>query len=203
MSSISRLSTSLKALACLWAVLTFSVASAFIAKTDEFFTPYGGSTYVRSTHLTAGNAIIAAGVLAFLYFVMVLIMPAVSPKNICISVMVDTICLSALFVFFLGSSATLSTLASLARAYDMYTWAKLGETTLGLAWVMTFLILGILILQVAYTLLNFGGSYATWRTPFSQLVNSPEETESEATVDEKETVPAEEAPAAVVPTVEV
>ncbi|ODO02957.1 hypothetical protein I350_05800 [Cryptococcus amylolentus CBS 6273] len=116
--------------------------------------------------------------------------------------MVDTICLFALFVFFLGSSATLSTLASLARAYDTYTWARLGEATLGVAWVMTFLIFGILIFQVAYTLLNFGGSYATWRSSFSQLVSRPEEVAPATPTTEKEAISAE-APVAAVPAVEV
>ncbi|TYJ58250.1 hypothetical protein B9479_001075 [Cryptococcus floricola] len=202
MSSASLVSTGLKAFACFWAALTFSVAAAFIAKTDDFFTLLGGSKYVRSTHLTAGNALIAAGVLAWLYFMLVLVLTFVSPRNICVSVMVDTICLFALFVFFLGSSATLSTLASLARAYDTYTWAKLGEATLGIAWVMTFLILGILIFQVAYTLLNFGGSYATWRSSFSQLVSRPEEVAPATPTTEKEAISAE-APVAAVPAVEV
>ncbi|ODO02956.1 hypothetical protein I350_05799 [Cryptococcus amylolentus CBS 6273] len=71
MSSASLVSTGLKAFACFWAALTFSVAAAFIAKTDDFFTLLGGSKYVRSTHLTAGNALIAAGVLAWLYFMLV------------------------------------------------------------------------------------------------------------------------------------
>ncbi|ODN96584.1 hypothetical protein L198_04300 [Cryptococcus wingfieldii CBS 7118] len=197
MSSASLVSTGLKAFACFWAALTFSVAAGFIAKTDDFFTLLGGSKYVRSTHLTAGNALIAAGVLAWL-----LVLTFVSPRNICVSVMVDTICLFALFVFFLGSSATLSTLASLARAYDTYTWAKLGEATLGIAWVMTFLILGILIFQVAYALLNFGGSYATWRSSFSQLVSRPEEVAPATPTTEKEAISAE-APVAAVPALEV
>ncbi|ODN96561.1 hypothetical protein L198_04277 [Cryptococcus wingfieldii CBS 7118] len=161
MSFIPLLTTGLKVFACFWALITFSVAAAFISKANDFF----GSSYVQATKLTAGNAIIAAGVLAFF-----LVLTVASPNNIFISVMLDAVFLGAQFIFFLGSAAALSTLAALTRRSDMYTWAKLGEATLGLAWVMTFLLLGILVLEVAYTLTHFGGGYATWRTPFNQLV---------------------------------
>ncbi|ODN75200.1 hypothetical protein L202_06397 [Cryptococcus amylolentus CBS 6039] len=166
MSFIPLLTTGLKVFACFWALITFSVAAAFVSKANDFF----GSSYVQATKLTAGNAIIAAGVLAFLYLIAVLVLTVASPNNIFISVMLDAVFLGGLFIFFLGSAAALSTLAALARRFDMYTWAKLGEATLGLAWVMTFLLLGILVLEVAYTLTHFGGGYATWRTPFNQLV---------------------------------
>ncbi|WVQ76640.1 hypothetical protein IAR50_006313 [Cryptococcus sp. DSM 104548] len=193
MSFILFLTTGLKAFACFWALVTFSVAAAFVSRTNNFF----GSSYVKSTHLTAGNAIIAAGVLAFLYFFGVLAMTVVRRENILISVMVDTIILSALFILFLGSAAALSTLASLASRFDSYySWARLGEATLGLAWVMTFLILGILVFEVVYTLTHFGGAFATWRTPFNHLVAYSRGPSAGAGLSTKHQTPAAAAPMA-------
>nr|KIR89190.1 hypothetical protein I308_00193 [Cryptococcus tetragattii IND107] len=78
--------------------------------------------------------------------------------------MLDTVFLSIWFIFFLGSVASMSTLASVFRDYDRFTWGRLGTATIGLGWVMTFLLLGILLFEVVYTLINCGCSYTIWHT---------------------------------------
>ncbi|EAL21473.1 hypothetical protein CNBD1680 [Cryptococcus deneoformans B-3501A] len=84
--------------------------------------------------------------------------------------MLDTIFLSIWFIFFLASVASMSTLASVFRDYDRFTWGRLGTATIGLSWVMTFLLLGILLFEVTYTLINFGRSYTTWPTPAANTI---------------------------------
>ncbi|OWZ32250.1 hypothetical protein C347_02945 [Cryptococcus neoformans AD2-60a] len=166
MALIPFITTSLKAFACIWALITFAVAASFISTANDLF----GNHFVTHTDLTAGNAVIAAGVLTWLYFVAVLVITFVRPENVFISVMLDTIFLSIWFIFFLSSVASLSTLASAFSDYDRFTWGRLGTATIGLSWVMTFLLLGILLFEVVYTFINFGRSYTTWRKPFNQLV---------------------------------
>ncbi|KAE8538949.1 hypothetical protein D1P53_005317 [Cryptococcus gattii VGV] len=63
----------------------------------------------------------------------------------------------------------MSTLASVFRDYDRFTWGRLGTATIGLGWVMTFLLFGILLFEVVYTLISFGCSYTIWSKPFNRL----------------------------------
>lgn len=98
MALIPFITTSLKAFACIWALITFAVAASFISTANDLF----GNHFVTHTDLTAGNAVIAAGVLTWLYFVAVLVITFVRPENVFISVMLDTIFLSIWFIFFLS-----------------------------------------------------------------------------------------------------
>ncbi|ADV22038.1 hypothetical protein I315_00188 [Cryptococcus gattii Ru294] len=84
--------------------------------------------------------------------------------------MLDTVFLSIWFIFFLGSVASMSTLASVFRDYDRFIWGRLGTATIGLGWVMTFLLLGILLFEVVYTLINFGCSYTIWDNHASNAI---------------------------------
>ncbi|EIW68585.1 hypothetical protein TREMEDRAFT_19925, partial [Tremella mesenterica DSM 1558] len=79
--------------------------------------------------------------------------------------MVDTICLGFLFILSLGSTAAESTEASDFSNCSGYDVCDLGSATIGLAWVLTFLLLAILLLEVIYTVIHYGRSWPTWRTP--------------------------------------
>ncbi|WWC67537.1 uncharacterized protein I206_101446 [Kwoniella pini CBS 10737] len=167
MSFIPILTTSLKGFAAFWSLVLFAVSASFIAKCYGYF--YRED--VNDSYLAAGNALIAGGILFMLYMGVALFFIFRKPESIFISVMVDTIILGFFFVFFLASTACLSTEASFFSYWDdVDDWASLGNAVLGLGWVMTFLVFGILLLEVIYTMKNYGRSYATWRTPFNQLL---------------------------------
>ncbi|OCF59227.1 hypothetical protein L486_03730 [Kwoniella mangroviensis CBS 10435] len=168
MSFIPLLTTSLKGFAAFWSLVLFAVSAAFISKSNSYF----GSGPVNASNFAAGNALIAGGILFLIYLGVALFFIFRFPDHILISVMVDTIMFGIFFVYFLASTAALSTEASFfSRWDDVDTWASLGNAAVGLGWVMTFLVLGILLLEVIYTLKHFGGTYSTWRTPFNQLVS--------------------------------
>ncbi|WVQ83930.1 hypothetical protein IAT38_006074 [Cryptococcus sp. DSM 104549] len=167
MSIIPLITTALKGFALFWAFVTMAVSAAFIAKCNEIFS----SSQIANSNLAGGSALIAASVLIMLYFVAVFSVATKYPDHIFISVMVDTIIIGSFFIFFLGATAGLSRLASLFRYYDdNYTFASLGSASIGLGWVMTWLLFGILLFEVIYTLIHYGGAYSTWRTPFNRLV---------------------------------
>ncbi|WVN88863.1 uncharacterized protein L203_104077 [Cryptococcus depauperatus CBS 7841] len=166
MAVIPLITIGLKGFAWGWSLATLVVASCFVAEPNDYY----GHTIVHGTGLSAANAIIAASALTWLYFTAVLIVTFLRPQHIFISVMLDTVFLGFLFVFFLGSVASLSNLVSVIQMYDGTNWASLGNAVLGLAWTMTVWLLGLLSFEVIYTLIRFGGSYPTWRTPFNQLI---------------------------------
>ncbi|XAO21435.1 hypothetical protein I312_100186 [Cryptococcus bacillisporus CA1280] len=183
MALVAFITTSLKAFACIWALVTFAMGASFVSAANDSF----GDHFVTHTDLTSGNAVIAAGVLTWLYFVAVLVVTFIQPENVFISMMLDTAFLSIWFIFFLGSVASMSTLASVFRDHDRFTWGRLGAATIGLGWVMTFLLLGILLFEVVYTLINFGCSYTIWRKPFNRLAiygNSTSGGDASAILDE-------------------
>ncbi|WWC59047.1 uncharacterized protein I303_101594 [Kwoniella dejecticola CBS 10117] len=168
MSFIPLLTTSLKGFAAFWAFVLFAVSASFIAKSNSYF----GSGAVNASNFAAGNALIAGGILFMLYIGVALFFIFRKPESIVISVMVDTIMFGIFFIYFLASTAALSTEASFFSRWDSRdTWASLGNAVVGLGWVMTFLVLGILLFEVIYTFKHYGGSYATWRTPFNQLIS--------------------------------
>ncbi|WRT65153.1 uncharacterized protein IL334_002096 [Kwoniella shivajii] len=167
MSVIPLITTCLKAFAAFWSLILFAVSASFIAKSNSYF----GSGPVNESNFAAGNALIAGGVIFIIYLGVALFFIFRSPDNMFISVMIDTIMLGIFFIYFLGATAALSTEARFFAYWDeVDTWAALGNAVLGLGWVMTFLILAILLLEVIYTLKHFGRDYPTWRTPFNQLV---------------------------------
>ncbi|ORY23808.1 hypothetical protein BCR39DRAFT_445450, partial [Naematelia encephala] len=79
--------------------------------------------------------------------------------------LVDTVVISVLFILSLGGVAAESTWASWFADFHGYDWGSLGSATVGLAWVYTWLLFGILLFEVIYTLIHFGKSLSTWRTP--------------------------------------
>ncbi|GFZ49310.1 hypothetical protein JCM24511_07430 [Saitozyma sp. JCM 24511] len=150
---------------------------------------------VGGSGFDSANAVIAAATISLVYFIAVLIFLFLFAESILISVMVDTICLGFLWIFILGkrtsrrrdvvafgvtafgvtaesrigSVAALSVHASVFSNCDA-TVCSLGSATIGLGWVLWFLVFGLLAFEVTYTLLHYGTSYPTWRTPFAQLV---------------------------------
>ncbi|WVW78884.1 hypothetical protein I302_100847 [Kwoniella bestiolae CBS 10118] len=168
MSFLPLLTTSLKGFAAFWSLILFAVSASFISKSNSYF----GSGPVNASNFAAGNALIAGGLLFLIYLCVALFFIFRIPDHILISVMVDTIMLGIFFIYFLASTAALSTEASFfSRWDDSDTWAALGNAVVGLGWVMTFLVLGILLLEVIITLKHHGGTYPVWRTPFNQLVS--------------------------------
>ncbi|WVQ97718.1 hypothetical protein IAU59_004832 [Kwoniella sp. CBS 9459] len=156
----------LKCVAAFWSLLVWAVAASFIAKSNSYF----GSDAVNNSNFAAGNALIAAGLLSMLYYGAVIFLMFTRSDHVLISVMVDTIFNGFFFIFFLASTAALSSQASFFSRWDSTdTWASLGNAVVGLGWVMTFLVLGILLFEVIYTLKHYGGTYATWRTPLCDL----------------------------------
>ncbi|WWD21938.1 hypothetical protein CI109_106426 [Kwoniella shandongensis] len=166
MSFLPLLTTGLKAFAAFWSLVTLAVSAAFIAQSTEVF----GSDFVNHTNLAAGNALLAASVLAFLYFIAVLVIQYIRPEHLFLATLVDTSFLGFLFIFFLGSAAALCTEADAFSFWSGWKFASLGSASIGLGFVAAFLVLGILLLEVIYTLRHYGRSYPTWRTPFNQLV---------------------------------
>ncbi|WVR04334.1 hypothetical protein IAU60_001334 [Kwoniella sp. DSM 27419] len=166
MAPIPLITTALKGFAAFWSLVLWAVAASFIAKSNAYF----GTGPVNGSNFAAGNALIAAGLLSMLYFIASLVLIFRAPAHFLISVMMDAIVLGIFFIFFLASTAALSTEASFfSRWNSTDTWASLGSAAVGLGWVMTFLVLGILLFEVVYTIMHFGRDRATWRTPFNQL----------------------------------
>ncbi|WWC87306.1 uncharacterized protein L201_002194 [Kwoniella dendrophila CBS 6074] len=167
MSIIPLITTSLKGFTTFWALLLLAVSAAFIDKSNGVF----GSGAVNNSNFAAGNALIAGSVFFLIYGCVSLYFIFRKPDNIFISVMVDTIMFVIFFIYFLASTAALSTEASFFSRWDSVdSWASLGNATVGLGWIMTFLVLAILLLEVIYTLMHFDRSYPTWRTPFNRLL---------------------------------
>lgn len=90
MALVAFTTTSLKAFACIWALVTFAVGASFVSAANDscrclffqFVLVFStdslmiiwlsvGNHFVTHTDLTSGNAVIAAGVLTWLYFVAV------------------------------------------------------------------------------------------------------------------------------------
>ncbi|OCF37761.1 hypothetical protein I316_00888 [Kwoniella heveanensis BCC8398] len=156
----------LKCAAAFWSLLVWAVAASFISKSNSYF----GSGAVNNSNFAAGNALIAAGLLSMFYYGAVIFFMFTRSDHILISVMVDTIFNGFFFIFYLAATAALSTEASFFSRWDHSdTWASLGNAVVGLGWVMTFLVLGILLFEVIYTLKHYGGTYSTWRTPLCEL----------------------------------
>ena len=54
----------LKAFAAIWSLITFAVAAAFLAQVDSYFRGY----YFSGQPTSSAGAVVAAGVLGFIYF---------------------------------------------------------------------------------------------------------------------------------------
>ncbi|WVF70174.1 hypothetical protein IAT40_004962 [Kwoniella sp. CBS 6097] len=164
--SVALVCVILKCVATFWSLLVWAVAASFISKSNSYF----GSDAVNNSNFAAGNALIAAGLLSMFYYGAVIFFMFTRSDHVFISVMVDTIFNGFFFIFYLASTAALSTQASFFSRWDNSdTWASLGNAVVGLGWVMTFLVLGILLFEIIYTLKHYGGTYATWRTPLCEL----------------------------------
>ncbi|WVQ83929.1 hypothetical protein IAT38_006073 [Cryptococcus sp. DSM 104549] len=173
MSKMPIFMTILKAFTLCLAIVIPGISATFVSYCDDFCDPRGwasGSTFA------GGAAMIPGGLLVIIYFVTFFSVAAKSSDNLVVSVMMDTILLGSLFVFFLGCSAGLS---DAVHAFDeyiaadddgLYTFACFGVAALALGWFITWLgLFGILLYEVIYTLTHYGGAYSTWRMSFNRL----------------------------------
>ncbi|WVQ85182.1 hypothetical protein IAT38_007347 [Cryptococcus sp. DSM 104549] len=164
--------TALKWFAAFWSLVVMAVAAAFLdkAKDGAVLVAFSFGVPLYGSYKTGpAGALVAAAVLSLIYFVAICILAIVASQTIVLSVLVDTVALSFLFIFFLGATAALSRHASFFSDNSGVTWCQLGSAAIGLGWVMTFLILAILLLETIYTLLHFGSDYPTWRSSFTDL----------------------------------
>ncbi|KAL7423280.1 hypothetical protein Q5752_002580 [Cryptotrichosporon argae] len=157
----------LKGFAAFWALVTFAVAASFLSQMDDDF----GAGAVDNSNFAATGAIIAFGVLAFLWFLTYLaVLLFVSSANILLALLVEIPVLAFLFILGLGSVAALSTETHWFNRFSQYTAAQLGNATLGVGWILVFLILGIIILQLV-VIFRHPRTHATWRASFHDLAS--------------------------------
>ncbi|KAI9635461.1 uncharacterized protein MKK02DRAFT_32876 [Dioszegia hungarica] len=160
MANIALITTILKGVTAFWSLLVLAVSAAMIAK----FNSYVGG-YIAGSGFSQGNAVLAAAILCFLYF-------SIAPASIILSVIADVAIMGFLFILNLGSVAALSDVAGAFKGCRGDRFCSLGNATLGLGWVLVFLILAILLLEIIVTLRGYGGGMSTWRTPFNELITN-------------------------------
>ncbi|GFZ49026.1 hypothetical protein JCM24511_06775 [Saitozyma sp. JCM 24511] len=158
--------TILKIATLFWALLVMAVDAAFIAKFNSYV--WYGQT---GSGFSASNAVIACAIFTMVYLGVALYFIFFVPAHVLISVMVDTICIGFLFIFAIGSVGALSSYVGWWGNFTgTSTLGSLLDATVGLGWVMVFLLLAILLIEVIVTLVNYGGSLDTWKTPFNELL---------------------------------
>ncbi|KAK4685249.1 hypothetical protein P7C73_g4909, partial [Tremellales sp. Uapishka_1] len=114
----------LETIAALWSFITLAVATALVSRT--------GLDTVSGGDWPPANAVLAAAVLSFVYFLVALILIFVLPNRVIKSVMVDTICLGIFWAVVLGGAAAMSVYASDFQDYSFFTECKGSERRLSL-----------------------------------------------------------------------
>ncbi|WVQ76872.1 hypothetical protein IAR50_006546 [Cryptococcus sp. DSM 104548] len=174
MSPISTTVTSLKWLTAAVAVVTPAIAEAFTSRVVDAFK---GTSYPAK--FPAAQAITTGGIFAFVYFLTYGLYVVKYPDSLYVSVLVDVVSISALFIFFLVSSAALSLDASLFARFSQTqfcqphrqggSWCQYATATVALAWFITGFLLLILIIEVTSTLDVYDAEYSAWRRRFGEL----------------------------------
>ncbi|BEI82754.1 hypothetical protein CcaverHIS002_0306220 [Cutaneotrichosporon cavernicola] len=168
MISASRVHFLLYGVGCFWSLLVWCVAAGLVGK-------WNSMTYYDSYYrFDSANAVLAWGLLLWLYYTAALaVLMFVSPANPFLSIIADVCILFFFFVFGIGSVGSLSSVAGAFRAYSGYTgvssFGSLGNATIALGWLLVFIVLGTLIFEVYYTVINYGKDMSVWRQSFHDL----------------------------------
>ncbi|ODN83782.1 hypothetical protein L198_07678 [Cryptococcus wingfieldii CBS 7118] len=179
MSPISTTVTFLKWLTAAVAIITPAIAGAFTSRVVHAFK---GTSY--PAEYPAAQAIMTGSILASVYFLSYGLFVVKFPDSLYVSVIADVASITALFIFFLISSAALSLDASLFARFsqtqfcqpyrDGGSWCQYATATVALGWFITGFLLIILILEVALTLDVYDAEYSAWRRRFGELFGDQE-----------------------------